>query len=304
MRMGALGSAVGAPGASEMLDYGKSLAQYDPRIATSTEAAKSTVAVDMAQIQDAQAQGNTALARLCSRSCDRMSVCCTSHPCRVRRLESGSMAVSRPSIRTKAYRPSGVSRASFPVPHRPRGQLAAAESIGKAAGETADVTDLQGNRYTVPKSLLLGGGRGVTPSGTGTSGASGGNPAGIAPKAGSGTPFPMASVGPSTATMLAGNAQNAVEANKEYQSQADAGQQMLAQTAELRRSAADFTPSAFAGTRQKMLEYLNATGLTTDAQNKSLAAAQAGTKIAVQLQAAATKALGSREARPGVHQHG
>jgi hypothetical protein len=45
------------------------------------------------------------------------------------------------------------------------------------------------------------------------------------------------------------------------------------------------------------LQYLNAAGLITSDQAKSLGSAQEGQKIAIQLQAAATKQLGSREAQ-------
>jgi len=70
----------------------------------------------------------------------------------------------------------------------------------------------------------------------------------------------------------------------------------LQQTATLRGAAANFEPGQFANSRMKMLNYLNSAGLITPEQAKSLGSAQEGQKIDIQLQAAATKQLGSREA--------
>jgi hypothetical protein len=61
-------------------------------------------------------------------------------------------------------------------------------------------------------------------------------------------------------------------------------------------SANDFTPGRFADSRGKILDYMNSFGLINPQQAKELGSKQEGDKIAIQLQAAATKQLGSREA--------
>jgi hypothetical protein len=185
-------------------------------------------------------------------------------------------------------------------------QKSAAEAQGQATGQLEEVTDKNGNKYFVNKSTLLGGGGGAPkpPAATPTPAPAGGPSLGpFAPKPGSAPPAAagaggaQAAIGPSTAAMLHGNAESAIQANKEYQSQAEAGQQMLVQTQQLRQAANDFSPGKFAETRMNALQYLNAAGLITSDQAKSLGSAQEGQKIAIQLQAAATKQLGSREAQ-------
>jgi hypothetical protein len=158
--------------------------------------------------------------------------------------------------------------------------LAGAKARGAAQGDVEEVTDTNGNRFYVPRAALLGGGP------AGGAGASAG---------GALTPF-QASVGPATSELLKGKGEQAVETNKEYQSQAEAAQQMLAQITQLKSAANDFAPGQFADSRIKGLQWLQSTGLITPEQAKSLGSAQEGTKIAIQLQAAATKQLGSREA--------
>jgi hypothetical protein len=153
--------------------------------------------------------------------------------------------------------------------------LAGAKARGEAQGDVEEVTDGSGNRYYVPRSALLGSGAGAGNSGP--------------------TPF-QASVGPATAELLKGKGEQAVETNKDYQSQAEAGQQMLAQITQLKGAAKDFTPGQFADSRIKGLQWMQSLGLITPQEQQRLGSAQEGTKIAIQLQAAATKQLGSREA--------
>ena len=168
-------------------------------------------------------------------------------------------------------------------------QRAAAESTGEAQGKLTTVTDKAGNTYQVPMSSLLpnGGRVGAAPA----AGA-------IAPRPVQGGPSTAAphELGPGAQEMLKGNAQQAVATNKEFQGQAEGGQQMIAQVEELKNAASNFQPGQFAGTRAAFLNYLNSADLITRSQLNSLGSYQAGQKIAIQLQAAATKVLGSREA--------
>jgi hypothetical protein len=108
--------------------------------------------------------------------------------------------------------------------------------------------------------------------------------------------LPLAGIGPQRTTLLTDQAKSATEANTEYQKQAEDANTILAQANELRAAGADFTPGKFANTRGELLNLMNSAGLITDDEKKQLGSYQAGSKIAVQLQAAVTKALGSREA--------
>lgn len=262
-------------------EYAKYKAGNDPALATRMESAKSQVTQDQYQIQQAQAQGNTTLAAgLQQKMRQDLGL-----------LHIASMSGTQTRIGLggdiSTYNPNeGVQtnngvESVIPGATQARGQLAAAESIGKAAGETVEVTDKDGNKYLVPKSTIVGGARSTgNTSGAGSTGA----------------PGALAGISPGAARMRVGNADQALETNKEFQKQADAGNSMLSQVQTLRNSAADFTPGRFADSRATMLDYLNSTGLISGDQKKALGSYQEGQKIAIQLQAAATKQLGSREA--------
>jgi hypothetical protein len=297
MRLGAMGSIFGAPGASSMLDYGKQLAQYDPTLATRLAAAKSPLAVAQAQYQQAltgtdPAAVQRALTNLRNISGQQhigsMSGILTTQ------LPNGSWATVNPSTGLQtvinpqllANAPPGAQW--LPGELQAIHQRSAAEATGEAEGQVERVTDSAGNEYYVPKSALLGGSRGSAGS--------------AAPQSGNGsaaavsiTPF-QAAVGPATAEMLKGNAEQATATNKEYQDQAETGTTLLAQIQQLRDAAADMGTGKFEPARQEGLNILNSLGLISSDDLKRLGSAQEGTKLAIQLQAMATKQLGSREA--------
>jgi hypothetical protein len=256
--------------------------QTNPQLATRMAAAKSPAAVDQALLDQAKSQGadpsviqglqtqlQTALGQ---RHIGSMSGINTWQNA------DGSWTTIDPRTGLQTNTKTG----STLVPGAAGAQqaMAAAHARGEAAGDVEEVTDSNGNKFYVPRSTLLGGGA----SGTGASGT---------------TPFQattQASVGPASAELLKGKGEQAVETNKEYQSQAEAAQQMLAQIAQLRTAANDFTPGQFANARIKGLQWLQSTGLITPDEMKRLGSAQEGTKIHIQLQASMTKQLGSREA--------
>lgn len=285
---GLLGLARGNPQA--LLDSAKMRMEYDPSVAAQMAQAKDPMTQDLLGLQQARAAGSQDLATMYINKL---------------RQDAGALQVARnsgirqellPNGQWSMYNPEnmtqGIGNNIAPIPGalQTKQALAAAQSTGTAAGDVEKVTDSQGNEYFVPRSTLLGGG-GQRPAATQAPGPL----AGSAPGGGT-APGNRAALSPATEGMLKGNAANAVETNKEYQTQAEAGQQMLVQTQELRDAAADFTPGQFAESRMKMLQYLNSMHLITPEQMKSLGSAQAGQKIAIQLQAAATKQLGSREA--------
>jgi hypothetical protein len=265
-----------------LMNDAKFRAGNDPRLATQMAAAKGAIAQDQAMLTQAQQSGaspsvlqglqtrlQTDLGQLHIGS---MSGILT------RQLPNGSWTTTDPRTGLATNTVTGSSL--MPGAAIAQQAMAAAHARGEAAGDVEEVTDSNGNKYYVPRSTLLGSGA----NGTGAAGA---------------TPFQpttQASVGPASSELLKGKGEQAVEMNKEYQSQAEAGQQMLAQIAQLKSAANDFAPGQFADTRIKGLQWLQSTGLITADQAKSLGSAQEGTKIAIQLQAAATKQLGSREA--------
>jgi hypothetical protein len=171
----------------------------------------------------------------------------------------------------------------YALPGAPAAQetLAGAKARGEAQGEVEEVTDSSGNKFYVPRSALIGG----TGGGSSVSAAGG---SGFAPF--------QAAVGPATEEVLKGKGEQAVATNKDYQAQAENAKDMLAQISEIRSAANDFTPGQFADTRTKALQWMQSLGLITPDEMKKLGSAQVGAKIGIQLQAAATKQLGSREA--------
>jgi len=289
MNMAALGGGLGMPGAEQLMERAKAGLQYDPQMATRMEAAKTSVAVDQQMINDALSKGDTTtalgIAQKMRQDLGLLHVAAMSGTQTWVGL-GGDISTLSPNEGVQTV--NGIESA-IPGAAQARGQLAAAEAQGKATAETVDVVDPKtGAKYTIPKSAIVGGGGG------------GGTASARAPSAPRGTsgapPSAMAELPPSTETMLKGNATQALESNKEYQTQAEIGQQMVAQVQALKNAAVNFTPGKFADSRATFLQYMDSLGVLTPDERKALGSYQEGSKIAIQLQAAATKQLGSREA--------
>lgn len=101
---------------------------------------------------------------------------------------------------------------------------------------------------------------------------------------------------PAQLAMSSGQGQQAVAMNAGYQKQAEDAKETLAQVAELRLAANDFTPGQFAESRIKGLQWMQSLGLITPKEAQQLGSAQEGTKMSIQLQSTLTRSLGSREA--------
>ncbi len=287
MGFDAFGAGLGLPGAREMMDVDKTQLQYDPATATRMAVAKGDIAQDQALLRQAQAAGNPTLIQGATMKLlnDLKMVQVGQFNGNVTTM--GGITPAQLGVNTfspqTGLQTIGGRASLIPGAAQALQGKAAAEAVGHAAGETVEVSDAQGNKYQVPKTAIVGGAIGAAPAGAQSATASS-------------APSGLSGLGPSRSKMLAGNADTALEANKEFQGQADAGQQMLAQIQALRGAASQFDPGQFANGRATMLNFLNSTGLITPDEKNQLGSYQEGQKIAIQLQAAATKQLGSREA--------
>lgn len=278
MQLGAVMPLAGMEGGPGLATLGENLGyKYNPAFQTTMKAAENPVTVDDAQIQSALAKGDTTTAAQLwqKRQQDLKAVSISER--------NGVVTKTDPYGNISTFNPDNGFQMSLPAQGSPSAGLipgmgtalytkAGAEAQGRATGETAELTDNAGNKYVLPKSVLLKGAGGV-----------GGAP-------------PMTSIGPGRSALLTDQSQTATGTFKESQAQADASNLQLAQISDLKSAANDFTPGKFAESRGEMLQYLASAGLITDTQKNSLGSFQAGQKISIQLQSAATKALGSREA--------
>lgn len=292
MKLGAFGGALGMPGSQGLQELGKTQLQYDPKMATKMEAAKSQVSIDQQQIQDALSGGNTALAAGIAQKMRQdlgLLHIASMSGTQTRIGLGGDISTFNPNEGVQSQ--NGIESA-IPGAANARGQIAAAIAQGEATGKTVELTDPNtGAKYMVPESYVTGGGAG----GKAPRGTSPGAPA-LPPSGGPTMPGAPAGLAPAREAMLRGNAEQALKTNQDFQAQAETGKDMLAATQTLMNSANDFTPGRFADTRGKFMEYANSLGLLSPQDAKGLGAKQEGDKIAIQLQAAATKQLGSREA--------
>ena len=304
LRMGTVGAMLGMPGASSIADFAKTQMQYDPRVQSQLALAKDPVSLDRMALTQAQTSGdkNAELQAYNKLQTDTGMQHVGSMSGIYTRVETGadgryprgSVTTINPSTGLVVNSETGASW--LPGAAAAVNQRAAAEATGKAQGELTTVTGPDGAQYQVPASSMLPGGGRMGASGTAPARAPTAAPSmGAAPAGSPSAPMPH-TLGPGTHEMLEGNAKAALETNKGFQDQAEGAQQMIAQVGELKAAATEFNPGQFADARAKFLNYLNSTGLITADQTKALGSFQAGQKIAIQLQAAATKQLGSREA--------
>ena len=273
---------MGRPGANTFL----SSLTADPAYQTQSGIAKDPLTVDMAMVRQAAQQGDRPGAQAAYlkflKDSGQVTVDRYGNVVTLGGLSPSQLGVSTFLPQQGVETTNGVMRL-IPGAAGTLQSKSGAEARGEAQGQVEEVTDGNGNKYYVPRSALLGA-------------SGGGAAAGNGPAPGTGyTPF-RAAVGPASEALLKDKGEQAAQVNEEFQNKAEAGQQMLAQIAELRSAANDFTPGQFADSRIKMLQWLQSSDLITKDEANRLGSAQAGQKIAIQLQAAATKQLGSREA--------
>lgn len=273
-------SLMGRPGADTFL---RSLTA-DPGYITQSAVAKDPLIVDRSMVYDAYRRGDMQGAQQAYfkllKDSGQVTVDRYGNVVTLGGIKPTDLGVST-FLPQQGLQTTGGVMSAIPGAVPTRQALSAAESVGRAAGDVEKVTDANGNEYFVPRSALLGG--------------AGQSQAGGARGSATSTPF-QAALGPASAELLKGKGEQAAKVNEEFQDKAEAGNQMLAQIAELRSAAHDFTPGQFAESRMKMLQWMQTTGLITKDEMNRLGSAQEGQKIAIQLQAAATKQLGSREA--------
>jgi len=253
-------------------------AQYNPQLQTRLAIAKSVLTQDQQMMADAQASGDTLGFKAAQMKYLKDSGLVTQSSMNGAVQTFGGITPQMLQMGTlnpvQGVQTQNGIETPIPGAVPTEAALSAARAGGEAQYEPMEVTDSNGNKYIVPRTALQ------RYAGNGGSSA---------------TPF-QASLGPASEELLKNKGEQAAAVNEEFQQKAEAGQQMLAQISELRSAASDFSPGQFADSRIKMLQYLQSTGLISAAEANKLGSAQAGQKIAIQLQAAATKQLGSREA--------
>lgn len=298
MRVGAFGDALGMKGAEGLQKLGAAQLQYDPATATRMAYAKSEIAQDEMALRNASSPGAQQAAYVkYLKDAGLLNIGqFNGNVTTLGGITPQQLGVNTFSPQTGIQTVGGQASLVPGYAGAAQGK-AAAESVGKAAGETIELTDPNtGTKYTVPKTVIVGGGATAPRNGGAVPGSGNSGATAPLPSTGGAPPGSVSGLGPARETMLKGNATDALKTNQEFQGQAEGAQQMLAQVQALRSAASQFTPGQFADARAKMLNYLNSTGLISKDQIKSLGSYQEGQKIAIQLQAAATKQLGSREA--------
>lgn len=103
-------------------------------------------------------------------------------------------------------------------------------------------------------------------------------------------------IAPSAEQMSKAAGDQAGTNNADFQKEAELAKDQNTQIDSIRNAAATFGPGKFANWRGEYLNFLNSAGFISKDQMQKLGSYQEGTKIAIQLQAAATRVLGAREA--------
>lgn len=287
-KLGAFGGALGMQGSQGLLDLSKLQLEHDPAEATRMESAKSQVAQDQYQIQQAQAQGNTTLAAgLQQKMRQDLGL-----------LHIASMSGTQTRIGLggdiSTYNPNeGVQtnngvESVIPGATQARGQLAAAESVGKAAGETVNLVDPKtGTSYPVPKSMIVGTNGGAAPKGAGGSPL----PAGSAPGA------LVGALGPQAENFLKGRGTQGADYLTAQQTAAEAARDTNYSIDQMLQSSKGVQLGAGAPLRQWGEKWLSGIGQQFGIESSSeLSSYQELEKYSNKIAFAATKQMGSREA--------
>lgn len=312
MRFGTLGAALGLPGGQQFADYGKTAIQYDPATATRMALAKDPVTLDRAQLYEAYRSGNPQAIQAAQNKflTDTGMQHIGSMSGIYTRVEpDGSVTTYNPSTGLQTNTKTGASYMPGALQ-----ALAAREGAEKAAELRAETNPA--------------GASGVAPSARAPSQ----NPTPVSPPSAAapaeqpnqfGVPpafqgaaaerqqnfIPPVLASPSNIAQRPGNtslgqlesfqkeqADKASNEADDLNDKAENAQQLITQADQIQRAAADFTPGRYALVKGEILAALQPTGLLTDQQIKELGSYQEGQKLAIQLQASATKQLGSREA--------
>ena len=310
MRLGTVGAALGMPGGSQFMDYGRTALQYDPGAANALAVAKNQISQDMTQLYQAYASGDPQLIQgMATKLKEDMG-----------QLHVGSMS----GIMTR-QNPDGtwttVNPSSGLITNTKSGSTFLPGAIGAfAARAAAEAGGEEGARLRAQTSPVGGGGYGTGAGGAAPTQA----PLPSAPSAPTGTPSASAPVGwdavqtpgfvPSvlaaSGAVAPRTGNTGAEALKAFQTEratsaqedlktlndgADAAQQLLTQARQIDEAATQFSPQRFANIKGELMSALQPLGVLTPQQLRSLGSYQDASKLQIQMQTMLTRSLGSRE---------
>lgn len=277
-------------------------AQNDPGLATNLAQAKSVLSVDEANLAQAKASGNPDFVNAA-----QMKLMTDAGLVHVAGMTGTTTFLSPRGVQSSFNPQTGVmynngALSLVPGAVTTTQQRAQAEGAGEQAGKTAFTpipTQIPSGPNAGQTNLTLGrnlfaglGGPGVAAPGA-SAGSGAGAPGGV-----------VKAVAPVTEEMSKSAGEQAGKNNEDFQTEAESAKDLNTQLDAIRNSAATFAPGKFANVRGEFLNVLNSTpggqAFASAAFGKNwqqqLGSYQEGNKIAIQLQAAATRFLGSREA--------
>lgn len=310
MRFGAIGSAFGLPGASQFSNYGKTALQYDPEVASELAAAKGPVRQDIVNLRDAYASGNPRLIQAMNNKLltdTGMQHIGSMSGIYTRVEPDGSVTTYNPSTGLETNTKSGARYMPGAL-----GALAARQGAEERARIAAGLSPVGGGNPGNPSpqpapnpapAPTPAPSAGATPAKTSAEpqGEDALNAPGYVPpilEAPSKEPVQSGNIGiEAVQEFQKDQAQNAKEEQDKLREGADAAQTLITQSQEVMQAANDFHPGKFAQWRGEVLATLQPLGVLSDQELKSLGSYQEGAKLSIQMQALATKMLGSREAQ-------
>lgn len=292
-------------GNSAMVEAGGNLMKYNPALQGAIASAKSDVQIDIQNLNAARDAGQTDLAAAWGVKLMK---------------DSGRLNVARNSGVTTLIGPNGFPEYTqnptrgTQVVNGVESPLAGAVSTsqalayGQGAGTQAGKTAYSPVKTEIPSGP--GAGTEVTTLGRNVFPGLGGPVNGYgAPSVGgrqsSATPSPQSAVtangvvtqiAPSGEELSKAAGEQAGKNNDAFQTEAELAKDQNAQIDAIRNAAATVVPGKFANLQGEWLNLMNSVGMIDKADLQKLGSYQEGTKIAIQLQAAATRVLGAREA--------
>ncbi len=301
-----VGAMLGIPGVNTASANARAALAFNPALATRMALSKNPITQDRAMLAQAQAAGNGPLATLYYNKLMQ---------------DSGALQVSRNGVRQWLNPMTGqwgmVDPAngigmngpnSFAIP----GYAGAQASIYGARAGSARAAQLaaeNGQGIGVPNGgATVPVGAGVSTANAPTIASTNTVPTGVEALQSPGY-IPAVLEAPGRVQSAPGNTspielrtfntdapEQALAGLEEIRKQAAQSQQAVTQVQQVQDAAAQFGPGKFANWRGEMLNMMNSLGMITPAQQAKLGSYQEGTKVAIQLQASVTAALGSREA--------